>query len=185
MSWQPRSTDLLAPDPGAVHATIYNAGHPGRHELTARTACLRAVVVDAAAHGHHLLVLEQDDSLIRTTDAPSTLRRTPPDARTSSPTNTAAPSTSSSSPSPMRSPGAGPRAATGATGSNRRRELARRPRRPRCRGERSVGRATHHDQLHRHPVVRHLGGVLDPRWLVVAGRRTGAGPRVAPGKDAP
>lgn len=45
-------------------ATIYNAGGPGRHELTAREACLRAVANDASAAGHHMLVVEQDDSLL-------------------------------------------------------------------------------------------------------------------------
>ena len=44
-------------------ATIYNAGRPGRRELDAREACLRALVADVAAAGHHMLVLEQDDSL--------------------------------------------------------------------------------------------------------------------------
>ena len=44
--------------------TIYNAGRPGRLELDAREGCLRALVVDVAAAGHHMLVLEQDDSLL-------------------------------------------------------------------------------------------------------------------------
>ena len=45
-------------------ATIYNAGRAGRHELDAREACLRAVIVDVAAAGHRMLVVEQDDSLL-------------------------------------------------------------------------------------------------------------------------
>jgi hypothetical protein len=45
-------------------ATIYNARRPGRHELDAREACLRAVVTDVATAGHHMLVIEQDDSLL-------------------------------------------------------------------------------------------------------------------------
>jgi len=45
-------------------ATVYDAGRPGRHELDARERCLHALVVDVAAVGHHMLVLEQDDSLL-------------------------------------------------------------------------------------------------------------------------
>jgi hypothetical protein len=47
-----------------ITATVYNAGRPGRHELDAREACLRAVVTDAVAAGHHMLIVEQDDSLL-------------------------------------------------------------------------------------------------------------------------
>ena len=45
-------------------ATVDDAGGLGRHELGARERCLHALVVDAAAVGHHMLVLEQDDSLL-------------------------------------------------------------------------------------------------------------------------
>lgn len=48
-----------------VGATVYNAGRSGRRELAARAACLRAVVTDIAVHGHQLLVVEQDDSLLQ------------------------------------------------------------------------------------------------------------------------
>lgn len=61
----PRRSAIIDTIIGAgVRATIYNAGHPARHELTARAACIRAVVADAAAQGHRMLVLEQDDGLI-------------------------------------------------------------------------------------------------------------------------
>lgn len=51
---------------GATGATaiVYNAGRPGRNELDARLTCLRALVADAAAAGHHALIIEQDDSLL-------------------------------------------------------------------------------------------------------------------------
>ncbi len=48
-----------------VTATIYRARRAGRHELDAREACLRALVADIAAAGHRMLVIEQDDSLLR------------------------------------------------------------------------------------------------------------------------
>lgn len=40
-------------------------GRDRRKELDARAACLRALVVDAAAAGATMLVLEQDESLVR------------------------------------------------------------------------------------------------------------------------
>jgi len=49
----------------AVEATVYDAGRGRRKELDARAACLRALVVDAAAAGATMLVLEQDESLVR------------------------------------------------------------------------------------------------------------------------
>jgi len=48
-----------------VQATIYNAGRGNRSELDARRGCLHALVSDAAAIGAAMLVLEQDDSLLR------------------------------------------------------------------------------------------------------------------------
>ena len=47
-----------------VRATIYDAGRHYRNERERRAACLRAIVEDAAAAGHAMLVLEQDDSLL-------------------------------------------------------------------------------------------------------------------------
>lgn len=47
-----------------VTATVYDAGRGTRHELAAREACLRAVVVDTAERSSGMLVLEQDDSLL-------------------------------------------------------------------------------------------------------------------------
>jgi hypothetical protein len=48
-----------------VEAIIYQADTAHRRELEAREACLRALVADAAAADTALLVLEQDDSLLR------------------------------------------------------------------------------------------------------------------------
>jgi hypothetical protein len=48
-----------------VQATIYDAGRGYRTERDARAACLQAVVDDATASGHTLLVLEQDDTLVQ------------------------------------------------------------------------------------------------------------------------
>ncbi len=47
-----------------VTATVYDAGRSHCTELAAREACLRAVVIDAAESSAHMLVLEQDDSLL-------------------------------------------------------------------------------------------------------------------------
>ena len=47
-----------------MQATIYDAGIRYRNERERRAACLRAIVGDAAACGHEMLVLEQDDSLL-------------------------------------------------------------------------------------------------------------------------
>lgn len=46
-----------------VRAVVYRAAHPVGHELTARAACLEALVNDAAGTSAHRLVLERDDSL--------------------------------------------------------------------------------------------------------------------------
>lgn len=46
-----RSTIIETITSAGVRATIYNADHTGRHELTARAECIRAVVVDPAAQG--------------------------------------------------------------------------------------------------------------------------------------
>jgi hypothetical protein len=49
-----------------VSSTIYDAGRRyGSDQLAARAACLRAVVSDTTLGEQTLLVLEQDDSLIR------------------------------------------------------------------------------------------------------------------------
>lgn len=48
----------------AVQATVYDAGRGRRSELDARAACLRALVVDAAARRDTMLVLDQDDSVL-------------------------------------------------------------------------------------------------------------------------
>ncbi len=48
-----------------VQATIYDAGRRYRNERERRAACLRALVADAAGRGNGMLVLEQDDSLVR------------------------------------------------------------------------------------------------------------------------
>ncbi len=45
-------------------AIIYNAGLPGRRELDARAGCLRAVLADVVTAGHHMIIFEQDDSLL-------------------------------------------------------------------------------------------------------------------------
>jgi len=47
-----------------VQATVYDAGRRYRNERERRAAGLRAIVEDAAACGHAMLVLEQDDSLL-------------------------------------------------------------------------------------------------------------------------
>jgi hypothetical protein len=59
-----RGTIIAAVAATGATCTIYNAGPSGRHELDARAACLRALVADVAADGHHMLVVEQDDSLL-------------------------------------------------------------------------------------------------------------------------
>lgn len=41
-----------------VVATVYKVAQPGRQELHAREACLRALITDIAAAGHQLLILE-------------------------------------------------------------------------------------------------------------------------------
>ncbi len=111
----PRRRAIAAAICGAgVTATVYDAGQRYRDELDARAACLRGLVEDAAGRGDTLLVIEQDDSLLdwdrrqlyaRAREAPpaAPALRTP---------------RSSCSPSLTRSPGAGPRAATGAAGSS-------------------------------------------------------------------
>jgi hypothetical protein len=98
-------------------ATVYNAGRFGRHELDAREACLRAMVADAVAAGHHMVVVEQDDSLLRGID--NTWSRSPANsgAGRRCDTSTGGPNRSCCSAFPTRSPGAGPGAADGATGS--------------------------------------------------------------------
>jgi hypothetical protein len=48
-----------------VSATVYDTGRRYPNELEARAACLRAVIEDLADGHQTLLVLEQDDSLIR------------------------------------------------------------------------------------------------------------------------
>ncbi len=47
----------------SMQAVVYRATHPVGHELTARAACLEALVKDAAGSNAHRLVLERDDSL--------------------------------------------------------------------------------------------------------------------------
>jgi hypothetical protein len=47
-----------------VTATIYDAGRRYRDERERRTACLHALVLDAARRGDAMLVLEQDDTLL-------------------------------------------------------------------------------------------------------------------------
>lgn len=62
----PRRRKITAALHGSgVHATIYDAGRRYRSELDARAACLTALVTDAASTGTSLLVLEQDESLLR------------------------------------------------------------------------------------------------------------------------
>lgn len=46
-----------------MRAVVYRAAHPVGPELTARAACLEALVNDAAGSSAHRLVLERDDSL--------------------------------------------------------------------------------------------------------------------------
>ncbi|MCA1675934.1 MAG: hypothetical protein LC799_28430, partial [Actinobacteria bacterium] len=47
-----------------IRVTVYDAARRYRNERERRAACLRAVVNDAAARAHMVLVLEQDDSLL-------------------------------------------------------------------------------------------------------------------------
>ena len=47
-----------------TQATIYDAGRRYRTEWERRSACLRALVADAAQRGDAMLILEQDDTLI-------------------------------------------------------------------------------------------------------------------------
>ena len=47
-----------------ITATIYDAGRRHHTERERRSACLTALVIDAAAHNHAMLVLEQDDTLV-------------------------------------------------------------------------------------------------------------------------
>ena len=47
-----------------VRATVYDAGDRYRTEWDRRSACLRALVADAAARDDAMLVLEQDDTLV-------------------------------------------------------------------------------------------------------------------------
>ncbi len=62
----PRKRSIAAAIVGSgVQATVYDAGRRYRNERDRRAACLRGVVEDAASAGHAMLVLEQDDSLIR------------------------------------------------------------------------------------------------------------------------
>ena len=46
-----------------VQSVVYRAPHPVGQELSARAACLKALVKDAAGSNAHRLVLERDDSL--------------------------------------------------------------------------------------------------------------------------
>ncbi len=49
-----------------IKATVYDAGRDYRTDLTARAACLAALIEDlAGATGDTQLVIEQDDSLVR------------------------------------------------------------------------------------------------------------------------
>ena len=47
-----------------VTASVYDTGRRYRNERERRAACINALVVDAAAHGHQMLVFEQDDTLL-------------------------------------------------------------------------------------------------------------------------
>lgn len=58
-----RSAIIEAIASTGTSAKIYSAGRAGR-ELVAREACMRAVVADMIAGGQHVLVIEQDDSLL-------------------------------------------------------------------------------------------------------------------------
>ncbi len=50
---------------GGVTATIYDAGRRYRNERERRAACLRSLITDTARRGDAMLVLEQDDTLLR------------------------------------------------------------------------------------------------------------------------
>lgn len=58
-----RDAIIAAIRPSGVEATIYDAGRTHRQELDAREACLRVLVRDAADASHHMIVIEQDDSV--------------------------------------------------------------------------------------------------------------------------
>lgn len=47
-----------------IVATVYDAGRRYRTDRDRRAACLQALIVDTAARGDALLVLEQDDTLL-------------------------------------------------------------------------------------------------------------------------
>jgi hypothetical protein len=47
-----------------IQVAVYGAAHRYHNERERRAACFRAVVNDAAARAHAILVLEQDDSLL-------------------------------------------------------------------------------------------------------------------------
>ena len=51
-----------------LSAVVYDAGRRHRNERERRAACLRALVVDAAARRDELIVIERDRSLIRFDD---------------------------------------------------------------------------------------------------------------------
>lgn len=62
---EPRRRKIIAElAASGVTATIYDAS-AHQVELTARDHCLAAVVTDATATGAHMLVIEQDDSLLK------------------------------------------------------------------------------------------------------------------------
>lgn len=63
-----RRTIAAAIVEGPLTATVYDAARRHRNERERRAACLRAVVTDAATRGDGLVVIEQDQTLIRSDD---------------------------------------------------------------------------------------------------------------------
>ena len=101
-----------------VTATVYNAGRH-RNERERRAACQHALITDAARRGDARLVLEQDDTLLSWDNQRLIEFTRRPAAGRLCTTSTATPPTNCCSRCRTRSPGAGPRAATGDDASNR------------------------------------------------------------------
>ena len=98
-------------------ATIYDAGRRYRTERERRSACLRALVADAAQRGDAILVLERESTLIAS-DRKLIYRATRDAACRTCAMSTGGLLSSNCLRCLTRSPGAGPKAGTGGATSN-------------------------------------------------------------------
>jgi len=97
----------------SVQSVIFDAGGDATSELDARKACLHAVIAYAYGRGANRVVFEQDDSLLV---GPKASRRSPGPSAASARCSmrTTEPLPRNSSRCQTLSPGAGPKAVTGA-----------------------------------------------------------------------